>query len=61
VGLVAPSGLVQVGELPRVNPGLSFPGHFGPQIGMGVAYVPRRDLRGQVPTCDHVGGISPEK
>ena len=31
--LVAPSGLIRVGEFPRVNPGLCFIGHFGPQIG----------------------------
>jgi hypothetical protein len=31
--LGAPSGLIQVKELPRVNPGLCFPGHFGPRIG----------------------------
>jgi hypothetical protein len=30
--LVAPSGLMRLGEFPRVNPGLSFFGHFGPQI-----------------------------
>src|ERR1700722_17468298 len=30
--LVAPSGLIRVGESPRVNPGLCFLGHFGPQI-----------------------------
>jgi hypothetical protein len=31
--LVAPSELIRGGEFPRVNPGLSFLGHFGPQIG----------------------------
>jgi hypothetical protein len=31
--LVAPSGLIRVGEFPRVHPGLSFIGQFGPQIG----------------------------
>jgi hypothetical protein len=31
--LVAPSGLNSCGEFPRVNPGLCFIGHFGPQIG----------------------------
>jgi hypothetical protein len=31
--LTAPSGPTPVGEEPRVNPGLSFLGHFGPQIG----------------------------
>jgi hypothetical protein len=30
---VAPSGLIRVGQLPRVNPGLYFLGHFGPRIG----------------------------
>jgi hypothetical protein len=30
--ILAPSGLIRVGELPRVNPGLSFLGHFGPDI-----------------------------
>ncbi len=31
--LVAPSGQIRVGELPRVNPGLCFLGHFGARIG----------------------------
>jgi hypothetical protein len=31
--LVAPSGLIRVGELPRVNPGLRSLGHFGPRVG----------------------------
>jgi hypothetical protein len=31
--LVAPSGLIRLGEFPRVNPGLCFLGRFGPQIG----------------------------
>ena len=31
--LSAPSGLLGWGELPRVNPGLCFLGHFGPRIG----------------------------
>jgi hypothetical protein len=30
---VAPSGLIRVGEITRVNPGLSYFGHFGPRIG----------------------------
>jgi hypothetical protein len=30
--LVAPSGLIRILELPRVNPGLCFLGRFGPQI-----------------------------
>ena len=31
---VGPSGLIGGAELPRVNPGLCFLGHFGPQIGV---------------------------
>jgi len=31
--LVALSGLIRWGKLPRVNPGLSYFGHFGPRIG----------------------------
>jgi hypothetical protein len=30
--VVTSSGLMRVGEFPRLNPGLSFLGHFGPQI-----------------------------
>jgi hypothetical protein len=30
---LAPKGQDRVRELPRVNPGLCFPGHFGPRIG----------------------------
>jgi hypothetical protein len=33
--LVAPSGRTRTGELPRVNPGLCFLGHFGPRNGKG--------------------------
>jgi hypothetical protein len=30
--LVAPSGLIRLGRSPKVNPGLCYLGHFGPQI-----------------------------
>jgi hypothetical protein len=45
-GLVAPSGLIRVGEFPRVNPGLCYFGHFGPQTGRMTDEVKilRRDL-----------------
>jgi hypothetical protein len=32
-GQVAPSGLIRVENFPRVNPGLCYFGHLGPQIG----------------------------
>jgi hypothetical protein len=51
VGLVAPSRLMQVGGLPRVNPGLSFPGHLGPQIG------PERQNTGWEPMLNWSSGL----
>jgi hypothetical protein len=53
---VASSGLIRVGELPRVNPGLCFLGHFGPRISeeegrmekeqaAGVSFGPPKERR----------------
>jgi hypothetical protein len=39
--LTAPSGLIPIGNKPRVNPGLCFLGHFGPKIGMSKLQAPK--------------------
>jgi hypothetical protein len=42
---MAPSGLIRLGgELPRVNPGLCFLGHFGPWIGNVQSLSGRKTL-----------------